>query len=58
MRGLVEQNYEQTFKEFKMMLRSNGNVLKEDEIDEIVEKYDAVLNDVKFTLAEFIKTGD
>ena len=58
MRGLVEQNYEQTFKEFKMMSRSNGNVLKEDEIDEIVEKYDAVLNDVKFTLAEFIKTGD
>lgn len=32
--------------------------MKDDEVDDIVEKYDAVLNDVKFTLAEFLKSGD
>lgn len=61
MRGLIEQNYEKTLGMIKMQTNAGGNnlnLVKDEENDEIIDKYDAVLNDVKFTLLEFIKTGD
>ncbi len=59
MRGLVEQNYERYLSSVERREeRGEENQMRDDEINEIVDKYDAVLNDVKFTLLEFIKTGD
>lgn len=56
MRGVIEENHEQVVKGLTQRLK---NELPNDgEMDEMVEKYDTLLNDVKFSLGEFLKSGD
>lgn len=56
MRGVIEENHEQVVKDLKEKLKNE--VQDDGEMDEMVEKYDTLLNDVKFSLGEFLKSGD